>query len=129
MVITGGEPMLQLDRALVDALHDRGFRVAVESNGTLPAVERHRLAVHQPEGGDRGRPAQRRRAEAGLAAGRESILQSSKSWDFDHFLVQPMDCEERERSAGGGDRAGDGAAALAAVAAGAQAGRTALTQA
>jgi len=37
-VITGGEPMLQLDSALIDALHDRGFRVAVESNGTLAAV-------------------------------------------------------------------------------------------
>src|SRR5678815_3417758 len=33
VVITGGEPMLQLDPALIDALHGRGFRVAVESNG------------------------------------------------------------------------------------------------
>ena len=39
VVITGGEPMLQLDSALVDALHQRGFRVAVETNGTMPAVE------------------------------------------------------------------------------------------
>ena len=38
VVITGGEPMLQLDAALVDALHGRDFRVAVETNGTLPAV-------------------------------------------------------------------------------------------
>src|SRR6476646_10018533 len=38
VVITGGEPMLQLDEALVAALHGRGFRVAVETNGTLPAV-------------------------------------------------------------------------------------------
>src|SRR5438552_11933939 len=38
VVITGGEPMLQLDEALVEALHARGFRVAVETNGTLPAV-------------------------------------------------------------------------------------------
>src|ERR1041385_8288445 len=37
--VTGGEPMLQLDRALVNALHQRGFRVAVESNGTLPAIQ------------------------------------------------------------------------------------------
>ena len=59
VVITGGEPMLQLDTALVDALHRRGFRVAVESNGTLPAAPGHRLAVRQPQGGDRGRPAQR----------------------------------------------------------------------
>jgi 7-carboxy-7-deazaguanine synthase (Cx14CxxC type) len=38
VVITGGEPMLQLDPALVDALHARGFRIAVETNGTLPAT-------------------------------------------------------------------------------------------
>ena len=37
VVVTGGEPMLQLDPPLIDALHARGFAVAVESNGTLPA--------------------------------------------------------------------------------------------
>ena len=37
VVITGGEPMLQLDAALIDALHARGFEIAVETNGTLPA--------------------------------------------------------------------------------------------
>src|SRR5690349_9777068 len=37
VVITGGEPMLQLDAALIDALHACGFEIAVESNGTLPA--------------------------------------------------------------------------------------------
>ncbi len=36
VVCTGGEPLLQLDRALIEALHDRGFEVAVETNGTLP---------------------------------------------------------------------------------------------
>src|SRR5262245_54302828 len=39
IVLTGGEPMLQVDRALLDALHARGFRVAVETNGTLPIDE------------------------------------------------------------------------------------------
>jgi len=37
VVITGGEPMLQLDGPLIEALHHRGFSIAVESNGTLPA--------------------------------------------------------------------------------------------
>ena len=37
VVFTGGEPLLQLDTALVDALHACGFRIAVESNGTLAA--------------------------------------------------------------------------------------------
>jgi 7-carboxy-7-deazaguanine synthase len=37
VVITGGEPMLQLDAALIDALHARGMEIAVETNGTLEA--------------------------------------------------------------------------------------------
>jgi 7-carboxy-7-deazaguanine synthase (Cx14CxxC type) len=36
IVLTGGEPMLQVDAALVDALHARGFTIAIETNGTLP---------------------------------------------------------------------------------------------
>jgi 7-carboxy-7-deazaguanine synthase (Cx14CxxC type) len=36
IVLTGGEPMLQVDDALVDALHARGFTIAIETNGTLP---------------------------------------------------------------------------------------------
>jgi 7-carboxy-7-deazaguanine synthase len=36
IVLTGGEPMLQVDGALIDALHERGFTIAIETNGTLP---------------------------------------------------------------------------------------------
>ena len=36
VVCTGGEPLLQLDEALITALHERGFEVAIETNGTLP---------------------------------------------------------------------------------------------
>ena len=39
VVLTGGEPLLQVDKALIDALHARGFRIAVESNGTIAAPE------------------------------------------------------------------------------------------
>jgi organic radical activating enzyme len=35
IVLTGGEPMLQVDRALIDALHAHGFTIAIETNGTL----------------------------------------------------------------------------------------------
>ena len=37
VVCTGGEPLLQLDDAAIDALHDAGFEIGVETNGTLPA--------------------------------------------------------------------------------------------
>jgi 7-carboxy-7-deazaguanine synthase (Cx14CxxC type) len=39
VVCTGGEPLLQLDAALIDALHARGFAIAVETNGTLAAPD------------------------------------------------------------------------------------------
>ena len=42
IVLTGGEPLLQLDEKLIDALHDAGFEIAVETNGTLkvpPAID------------------------------------------------------------------------------------------
>lgn len=38
-VITGGEPLLQLDSALIEALHDAGFFIAVETNGSLPVPD------------------------------------------------------------------------------------------
>ena len=41
VVMTGGEPMLQVDDALVAALHERGFEVAIESNGTIAGAGRH----------------------------------------------------------------------------------------
>jgi 7-carboxy-7-deazaguanine synthase (Cx14CxxC type) len=39
VVFTGGEPLLQLDQALIDAVHLRGFEIAVETNGTLPVPQ------------------------------------------------------------------------------------------
>lgn len=39
VVLTGGEPLLQVDEALIAALHERGFRIAVESNGTIAAPQ------------------------------------------------------------------------------------------
>ncbi|MDX2257559.1 MAG: 7-carboxy-7-deazaguanine synthase [Hyphomicrobiaceae bacterium] len=36
VILTGGEPMLQVDTALIDALHEAGFTIAIETNGTLP---------------------------------------------------------------------------------------------
>jgi 7-carboxy-7-deazaguanine synthase (Cx14CxxC type) len=97
VVITGGEPMLQLDRALVDALHARGFQVAVETNGTVPAVDRLDWICVSPKGGTE--VVQRQGNELKLVWPQEGINPAElESWRFDHFLVQPMDCEEREKA-------------------------------
>jgi len=95
VVITGGEPMLQLDERLVDALRKRGFRVAVETNGTLPAVAGLDWICVSPKAGSK--VVQREGNELKLVWPQENIDPAElESWSFDHFLVQPMDCEERE---------------------------------
>jgi len=105
VVITGGEPMLQLDPSLVAALHERGFRVAAETNGTLPATAGIDWICVSPKAGTD--VVQRSGDELKLVWPQEGIDPAElESWAFDHFLVQPMDCAE-------GEAAMDAAIALA----------------
>ncbi len=105
VVITGGEPMLQLDSPLIDALHGAGFRIAVESNGTLPAPSGIDWLCISPKAGTE--VVQRSGDELKLVWPQEGVDPLDlEDWGFDHFLVQPMDCED-------GDRALDAAIALA----------------
>ena len=95
VVITGGEPMLQLDREVIDALHERGFRIAVESNGTLPAAEGIDWLCVSPKAGTA--VVQRSGDELKLVwpqAGMDPV--ELESWQFRNFLVQPMDCADRD---------------------------------
>ena len=97
VVITGGEPMLQLDRALVDALHGRGFHIAVETNGTLPATPGIDWVCVSPKAGTD--VVQRRGHELKLVWPQQGIDPIElEGWRFDHFLVQPMDSERREEA-------------------------------
>jgi 7-carboxy-7-deazaguanine synthase (Cx14CxxC type) len=95
VVITGGEPMLQLDAALIGALHERDFRVAMESNGTLPAAEGLDWLCISPKAGTN--VVQRSGDELKLVWPQKGIDPAElESWAFDHFLVQPMDCADRQ---------------------------------
>ena len=95
VVITGGEPMLQLDAELIDALHARNFRVAMETNGTLPAAAGIDWVCVSPKAGTE--VVQRSGNELKLVWPQDGIDPAElEGWDFDHFLVQPMDCVERE---------------------------------
>jgi len=97
VVITGGEPMLQLDETLVEALHAQGFRVAVETNGTLPAVPGLDWICVSPKAGTD--IVQRQGDELKLVWPQEGIEPAAlENWHFNHFLVQPMDCEEGEEA-------------------------------
>lgn len=95
VVMTGGEPLLQLDAPLVDALHARGFRIAVETNGTiLPPAGLDWICV-SPKAG----------AATLLRSGDELKLvfpqpelppEAVEGWDFRHFFLQPMDGPDRD---------------------------------
>ena len=105
VVVTGGEPMLQLDTQLIDALHARGFRVAVESNGTLAATPGIDWLCISPKAGTE--IVQRSGDELKLVWPQQGIEPADlEGWDFRHFLVQPMDCAD-------GQAAVDAAIALA----------------
>jgi 7-carboxy-7-deazaguanine synthase len=97
VVITGGEPMLQLDCELIDALHGRDFRIAVETNGTLPASPGIDWICVSPKSGTE--IVQRRGDELKLVWPQEGIDPAAlEDWQFDHFLVQPMDCDRRDEA-------------------------------
>lgn len=90
VVMTGGEPMLQVDDAIVDALHNHGFTIAIESNGTLPVHPGIDWICISPKAGSA--VVQRQGNELKLVwpqAG--SDTSSMESWSFDNFLIQPMD--------------------------------------
>jgi len=90
VVCTGGESLLQLDQVLVDALHDAGFEVAIETNGTLQPPQGIDWICVSPKSG----------AELVLTQGNELKLVFPQPGidpadflrlDFDHFRLQPMD--------------------------------------
>jgi len=90
VVLTGGEPMLQVDGALIDALHTRGFRIAIESNGTLPAHPGIDWVCISPKAGSE--VVQRSGDELKLVWPQAGIdVEMLETWDFAHFLIQPMD--------------------------------------
>lgn len=98
VVCTGGEPLLQLDRALLDALHERGFRVAVETNGTqLPPAGVDWICVSPKAGA----PLELRRGnELKLVYPQDRLQPDSFSGlPFEHFFLQPMDGPELVRNA------------------------------
>jgi 7-carboxy-7-deazaguanine synthase (Cx14CxxC type) len=95
VVCTGGEPLLQLDRAAIDALHHEGFRVAIETNGTVAAPDGIDWICVSPKAG----------SQLVLTAGDELKLVYPQAGldpadvvdlEFQHRFLQPMDGPNRE---------------------------------
>lgn len=90
VVLTGGEPMLQVDDALVDGLHARGFTIAIESNGTIETHPRIDWVCISPKAGSD--VVQRRGDELKLVWPQTgSDTDAMAGWNFANFLIQPMD--------------------------------------
>jgi len=97
VVFTGGEPLLQLDAELLDALRGRGFFTAVETNGTLTAPAALDWICVSPKAD----------TELRQITGQELKLvfpqpgaspEQFEGLDFQHFFLQPMDGPERVRN-------------------------------
>jgi 7-carboxy-7-deazaguanine synthase len=93
VVCTGGEPLLQLDEDLIEALHQRGFEVAVETNGTKPAPVSLDWICVSPKA---GAPfVQMSGNELKLVYPQEKAApEQFAQLAFDHFFLQPMDGSE-----------------------------------
>ncbi|CAH0349903.1 MAG: 7-carboxy-7-deazaguanine synthase [Sphingobium sp.] len=97
IVLTGGEPMLQVDDSLVDALHVAGFEIAIETNGTLPVHPGIDWVCVSPKAG----------SEVVQTSGNElkliwpqagSDYETMEGWTFDHWLIQPLDDPDAVRN-------------------------------
>ena len=92
VVLTGGEPMLQVDESLISALHAAGFEIAIESNGTLPVPRTIDWICISPKAG----------SDVVQHSGDDlklvwpqlgSDFAKMEQWDFSNFLLQPMDTQ------------------------------------
>ena len=97
VVCTGGEPLLQLDEPLLDAFHQQGFAVAIETNGTQPVPRGVDWVCVSPKANaplvvERGDELKLVYPQEGAQPERFVQL------DFTHFFLQPMDGPERERN-------------------------------
>lgn len=90
VVLTGGEPMLQVDDALIDALHGEGFTIAIESNGTLAVPRSIDWICISPKAGSQ--LVQTSGDELKLVWPQPgSDVATLANLDFSHRLVQPLD--------------------------------------
>jgi len=97
IVFTGGEPLLQLDQKLIDKLHKKGFKIAIETNGTMLPPNNIDWICVSPK----------KNAKLVLLKGDELKLvypqqgfepEQFEKLDFDHFCVQPMDGKDLQKN-------------------------------
>jgi len=97
VVLTGGEPMLQVDMPLLDGLHAEGFEIAIETNGALPVPRAIDWICVSPKAS--APLAQTSGDELKLVFPQHDALpETFQTLDFSHFFLQPMDGDAREEN-------------------------------
>ena len=90
VVFTGGEPLLQLDASLIDAMHQVGFEIAIETNGTLPVPAGVDWVCVSPKMGSKLVVGKGNELKVVIPQTGQN-LSAYAELEFDHFFVQPMD--------------------------------------
>ena len=90
VVLTGGEPMLQIDPILVDSLHSRGFEIAVETNGTIAAVPGLDWICVSPKAGSKIVVTQGHELKL-VYPQFDALPDRFENMHFENFYLQPMD--------------------------------------
>lgn len=102
LVVTGGEPSLQLDRPLADALRSRGYRISMESNGSRPVdrtlVDWLTVSPKQPEfvqrEGDELKLLFTGSSAPGITSDAATVRRLTADTRFEHYFLQPVDIPE-----------------------------------
>jgi 7-carboxy-7-deazaguanine synthase len=97
VVFTGGEPLLQLDAALIDSMHRHGFEIAIETNGTIAAPAGVDWICVSPKIGSQLVLLQGNELKVVIPQAGQT-LEDYEKLSFDHFYVQPMDGPDLERN-------------------------------
>jgi len=97
VVCTGGEPLLQLDDALIAALHERGFEVAIETNGTLAVPAGVDWVCVSPKQGSVQVVNQGDEIKVVIPQAAQD-LEHYAAMNFSHFFLQPMDGPDKEKN-------------------------------
>lgn len=95
VVFTGGEPLLQLDAPLIEAMHARGFEVAIETNGTLAVPEGVDWICVSPKADAELRVERGNELKVVIPQANQSLA-DYEALSFEHFYLQPMDGPDRE---------------------------------
>jgi 7-carboxy-7-deazaguanine synthase (Cx14CxxC type) len=97
VVFTGGEPLLQLDRALIDCMHQAGFEIAIETNGTLPVPAGVDWICVSPKVGSTLVLQRGNELKVVIPQARQNLA-DYEALAFEHFFVQAMDGPDLDRN-------------------------------